>query len=64
MQTPEENPLMTIESFNRQFQIGEKERDAVKLRWEVRVYSGFGDHVTICPSSEYCVPIVSKFLNS
>ena len=30
MQTPVENPLMTIESFNRQFQIGEKEREAVK----------------------------------
>jgi hypothetical protein len=25
MQTPVENPLMTIESFNRQFQLGEKE---------------------------------------
>ena len=25
MQTPVENPLMTIESFNKQFQIGEKE---------------------------------------
>jgi len=30
MQTPVENPLMTIESFNRQFQIGEKKREAVK----------------------------------
>jgi hypothetical protein len=30
MQTPAENPLMTIESFNRQFQIGEKEREAIK----------------------------------
>jgi hypothetical protein len=30
MQTPVENPLMTIESFNRQFQVGEKEREAVK----------------------------------
>ena len=30
MQTPVENPLMTIESFNKQFQIGEKEREAVK----------------------------------
>jgi hypothetical protein len=29
MQTPVENPLMTIESFNKQFQIGEKEREAV-----------------------------------
>jgi hypothetical protein len=34
MRTPVENPLMTIESFNRQFQIGEKEREAVKLGWE------------------------------
>jgi hypothetical protein len=25
---------MTIESFNRQFQIGEKEREAVKWGWE------------------------------
>jgi hypothetical protein len=34
MQTPVENPLMTIESFNRQFQAGEKEREAVKWGWE------------------------------
>jgi hypothetical protein len=34
MQTPVEDPLMTIESFNRQFQIGEKGRDAVKWGWE------------------------------
>jgi hypothetical protein len=34
MQTAVENPLMTIESFNRQFQIGEKERELVKLGWE------------------------------
>jgi hypothetical protein len=34
MQTPVENALMTIESFNRQFQIGEKEREAVKWGWE------------------------------
>jgi hypothetical protein len=34
MQTSVENPLMTIESFNRQFQIGEKERELVKLGWE------------------------------
>lgn len=34
MQTPVENPFMTIESFNRQFQIGEKEREAVKWAWE------------------------------
>ena len=33
MQTPIENPFMTIESFNRQFQIGEKEREAVKWGW-------------------------------
>jgi hypothetical protein len=30
MQTPVKNPLMTIESFNRQFQLGKKEREAVK----------------------------------
>jgi hypothetical protein len=30
MQTSAENPLMTIESFNRQFQIGEKEREMIK----------------------------------
>ena len=34
MQTPVENPLMTIENFNRQFQVGEKERELVKLGWE------------------------------
>jgi REP element-mobilizing transposase RayT len=34
MQTPVQNPLMTIESFNRQFQVGEKEREAVKMGWE------------------------------
>jgi hypothetical protein len=34
MQTPVENPLMTIENFNRQFQVGEKEREAVKWGWE------------------------------
>jgi hypothetical protein len=34
MQTLVENPLMTIESFNRQFQIGEKEREAGKWEWE------------------------------
>ncbi|MDP3040383.1 MAG: hypothetical protein Q8O18_11020 [Deltaproteobacteria bacterium] len=33
MQTPVANPLMTIKSFNRQFQIGEKEREAVKWGW-------------------------------
>ena len=31
IQTPLENPLMTIESFNKQFQIGEKERKAATL---------------------------------
>jgi hypothetical protein len=30
MQTPVENPLMTLENLSRQFQIGEKEREAVK----------------------------------
>jgi hypothetical protein len=34
MQTPVENPLMTIESFNRHFQIGEKEKELVKWGWE------------------------------
>lgn len=34
MQTPLETPLMTIDSFNRQFQLGEKEREAVKWGWE------------------------------
>jgi len=29
-----DNPLATIENFNRQFQIGEKERELVKLAWE------------------------------
>jgi hypothetical protein len=32
-----ENPLMTIESFNRQFQVGEKEREAVKWGWEQEI---------------------------
>jgi len=30
MQSPVENPLMTIESFNRQFQLGKQEREAVE----------------------------------
>ena len=30
MQTPLENPLMTVESFTHPFQIGTKERDVVK----------------------------------
>jgi hypothetical protein len=38
MQPPVENPLMTIGSFNRQFQIGEEERVAVEWggsrKWE------------------------------
>ncbi len=34
MQTPVENPLMTIASFDRQFRIGEKEREAIKWGWE------------------------------
>jgi hypothetical protein len=33
MQTPVDNPLMTIESFNRQFQVGGKEREAVEWGW-------------------------------
>ena len=28
-----DNPLGTIESFNKQFQLGEKERDAVEWGW-------------------------------
>ena len=28
-----DNPLATIESFNRQFQSGEKEREAVEWKW-------------------------------
>ena len=28
-----DNPLATIESFNRQFQVGEKEREAVEWGW-------------------------------
>lgn len=31
---PVDNPILTIESFNRQFQIGEKERETVKWGWE------------------------------
>jgi hypothetical protein len=34
MQTPVGNPLMAIKSFNRQFQIGEKEREGVKSRFD------------------------------
>ncbi len=39
MQTSVENPLMTIESFNRQFQIGEKEKGSGQVgggsrKWE------------------------------
>jgi len=34
MQSPVENLLMTLESFNRQFQIAEREREAVKWGWE------------------------------
>jgi hypothetical protein len=34
MHTPVENPLMTTESFNKQFQLGEKEREAVEWGWD------------------------------
>ena len=34
MQTPVENPLMTIESLNKQFRPGKKEREAGKWGWE------------------------------
>jgi len=33
IETKVDNPLVTIDSFNRQFQLGEKEREAVKLGW-------------------------------
>ena len=40
MQTPVENPLMSIESFNRQFQMGEKKREPGKWdenrKWDFR----------------------------
>ena len=32
-----DNPLVTIESFNKQFQLGEKERDAVEWGWHQEV---------------------------
>ena len=32
-----DNPLMTIENFNRQFQLAEKEREAVKWGWEQKM---------------------------
>jgi hypothetical protein len=41
MQTPVENPLMTIESFNRQFQVREKEREALKQSCK-QVFPCFG----------------------
>jgi len=34
IETKVDNPLMTIESFNRQFQLGDKGREAVKWGWE------------------------------
>lgn len=33
VQTRVDNPLATIENFNRQFQLGEKEKEAVKGGW-------------------------------
>ncbi len=33
IETKVDNPLMTMENFNRQFQIGEKEREAVEWGW-------------------------------
>lgn len=33
MESPVEDPLATIDSFNRQFQLGEKEREAVVWAW-------------------------------
>jgi hypothetical protein len=32
-----DNPLATIERFNRQFQIGEKEREAVQWAWKQKM---------------------------
>ena len=37
MQTPVETLLTTIESFNREFQIGEKERKLAKWGWEQKM---------------------------
>jgi hypothetical protein len=37
MQTPVEHSLVAIESFNRWFQIGEKEKEAVKWGWEQKM---------------------------
>ena len=33
MESPVDDPLATIDSFNRQFQLGEKEREAVAWAW-------------------------------
>jgi hypothetical protein len=33
MESPVDDPLATIDSFNRQFQLGEKEREAVTWAW-------------------------------
>jgi hypothetical protein len=33
MESPVDDPLATIDSFNRQFQLGEKEREAVSWAW-------------------------------
>jgi hypothetical protein len=32
-----DNPLITIASFNKQFQLGEKERDAVEWGWNQEI---------------------------
>ena len=34
IETKADNPLMTVENFNRQFQIGEREKEAVEWGWE------------------------------
>jgi len=42
-----DNPLMTIESFNRQFQIGEKEKRGCQCGWtEILGLTGKKDGVT------------------
>lgn len=33
MESPLDDPLATIDSFNRQFQLGEKEQEAVAWAW-------------------------------
>ena len=45
--TKMDNPLATMESFNRQFQVGGKEREAVECGWrEILGLTGGKDGVT------------------